>query len=196
MAKELGTVAALAAAWGLRARLDAARRIGRGYDECLACRVEISRRAKTVAGKAYAAERRIMLNARLLLPGREADRDATFLHECAHIIADIRYQAHCRHDGRWRRIMDLLGEPARVSHDIAYLSPRAHAVVVWACAQCGERFHYARAPRRRLADCYCRRCGPRLGRLFVVGDRDRAAPVAAGVSCFSKRGDHEENDDE
>jgi len=196
VSKEIGTVAALAAAWGLRARLDAARRIGRGYDECLACRVEVSRRAKTVAGKAYTAERRIMLNARLLLPGREADRDATFLHECAHIIADIRYQAYCRHDERWRRIMDLLGEPARVSHDIAYLSPRAHAIVVWGCAQCGERFHYVRAPRRRLADCYCRRCGPRLGRLFVVGDRGRDAPAAAGVSCFSKRGDHEENDDE
>ncbi len=182
MAKTIGTVAECAAAWGLSDRLERVRRLGRAWAACLACRVEISRRAKTVAGKAYAAERRIVLNARLLVPGREADRDATFLHECAHVLADIRYRAHCRHDWRWRRIMALLGEPPQVSHDIPYLSPQAHAVVVWACAQCGERFHYVRAPRRRLADCYCRRCGPRLGRLLVVRDRRLADECAQTAS--------------
>lgn len=178
VAKVIGTVAECAAAWGLADRLGAARRLGRAWAVCLACRVEISRRARTLAGKAHTAERRIVLNARLLVPGRERDRDATFLHECAHVLADVRYRAHCRHDWRWRRVMALLGEPARVSHDIAYLSPKAHAVVVWACVHCGERFYYVRPPRRRIEDCYCRRCGPRHGRLVALDATGETRPPA------------------
>ncbi|MFQ5783353.1 MAG: SprT-like domain-containing protein [Alphaproteobacteria bacterium] len=177
MARILGSVALVAAAWGLDGRLARARRIGSGYGECLACTVGISRRGKTLAGKALTPERRIVINSALLIAGREADRDATFLHECAHVIADIRYRAFCRHDWRWRRVMALLGEPARAHHDIACLSPRAHAVVTWVCAHCGEEFHYVRAPRRRIEDCCCRACGPRLGRLYVK--EDRPVPRAA-----------------
>ena len=165
---KIGSVAEVAAAWGLSGRLARATRIGRAYEECLACSVEISPRAKVQAGVAYTRERRIVLNARLFEPGREADRDATLLHECAHIISNRRYRARCNHDERWRRVMDMLGEPAQASHRLDYLSREAHAVVAWVCRNCGEAYHFVRPPRRRVTDCYCRHCGPRQGRLDAV----------------------------
>ncbi len=162
----LGTVADVAAAWGVDARLGAAASLGRAYAACLASTVEVTRRAKTLAGRAYPRQGRIVLNAALLRRGREADRDATFLHECAHVIADVRYRRSCGHDWRWRRVMDMLGLSADVCHDMTYLSPAAHAVVTWMCTNCGQPFHFVRAPRRRIEDCCCRRCGPRRGRLY------------------------------
>ncbi|MSP51818.1 MAG: M48 family peptidase [Alphaproteobacteria bacterium] len=165
--RKLGTVAAVVLAWGLSDRLARAEKIGRGYDECLGARVTSSRRAKVSAGVAYIAERRIVLNAALLTPGHEADRDATFLHECAHIIADVRYQRNCRHGAGWRRVMETLGEPAVAHHAIDYLSHAANAVLTWVCVRCGGEYHFVRRPRRQIDECHCRRCGPKLGRLAV-----------------------------
>jgi SprT protein len=129
--------------------------------------VEISRRGKTVAGKAYTRERRIVLNTALFLPGREADRNSTFLHECAHVIADIRYGRDCGHGWRWRRVMDLMGEPPDTRHEFSYLSPKTHAVVTWVCRNCGEEYYYVRRPRRRIEESCCSRCGPHRGELFA-----------------------------
>jgi SprT protein len=154
----------------LEPRLRRASRIGRAFGECLDCVVLVSRRAKIQAGAAHTKERRIIVNAALLVPGREADRDATFLHECAHIVADLRYGANCRHDWRWRRVMKLFGEPPEVCHSLPYISPGAHAVVTWVCHNCGGEYHFVRPPRRRIEECYCRPCGPHLGRLRIVGD--------------------------
>jgi predicted SprT family Zn-dependent metalloprotease len=164
----LGSVADVAAAWNLTARLARAATIGGAYGECLECTVEVSNRAKVQAGVAYTEERRIVLNAKLLEAGREADRDATLLHECAHILANRRYRARCNHDHRWKRVMEMLGEPPRASHRLDYLSREAHAVVAWVCRNCGEAYHFVRPPRRRVVDCYCRHCGPRTGRLDVT----------------------------
>lgn len=164
----LGSVAEVAADWNLTARLARAAAIGGAYGECLDCAVEVSNRAKVQAGVAYTEERRIVLNAKLLEAGREADRDATFLHECAHILANRRYRARCNHDHRWKRVMEMLGEPPRASHRLDYLSREAHAVVAWVCRNCGEAYHFVSPPRRRVADCYCRHCGPRTGRLEVT----------------------------
>ena len=79
----LGSVRELAADWELTERLEQAAALGPAFREMLDCAVEISRRAKTLAGAAYTDERRIVLNVALLEQGRERDRDATFLHECA-----------------------------------------------------------------------------------------------------------------
>ena len=171
MARFLGSVEQVARVWALAGRLARAARIGRAYGECLTSAVEISRRGKTVAGKAYTRDRRIVLNTALLLPGREADRDSTFLHECAHIIADVRYGRDCRHGWHWRRVMDLMGEPPEVQHDFNYLSPKMHAVVTWICTNCGEKFHYVRRPRRRIEESCCGHCGPRRGELRVMSEQ-------------------------
>ena len=163
----LGTVADVAARWGVAERLAEASSLGTAYETCLACSVAASPRSKVQAGSANTELRRITLNRALLEPGREADRNATLLHECAHILADLAHRRNCRHGKRWKQVMALLGEEPSVNHDLAYLSPKLHARITWICKACGEEYHYIRKPRRRPQDCYCVRCGPRRGRLRV-----------------------------
>jgi predicted SprT family Zn-dependent metalloprotease len=171
----LGTVGELAEAWGLHERFERAIQLARAEKrmklspgavrEALNCAVEISQRAKTLAGAAYTEQRRIVLNAQLLHEGREPDRDSTFLHECAHILADLTHGKACRHGRAWREVMALLGEPAEVGHRLEYLSRKAHAKISWVCVACGRKHYFVRKPRRRIEDCYCRRCGPDDGQL-------------------------------
>lgn len=171
MSKIIGTVAEVAVAWGLEARLLNVSRLGYAYVECLRSSVEASDRSKIQAGAAYTRERRIVLNSALLLRGRERDRNATFLHECAHILADLKHGRNCRHDKRWEQMMDELGEDPVVRHRIDYISAQAHAVVTWLCDNCGERYYFVRPPKRRIQDCYCRPCGPRRGQLRLESAR-------------------------
>jgi len=166
----LGTVAELAASWRVKGRLLKAASLGYAYSECLRTTVEASRRAKIQAGAAYTGERRIVLNGALMRAGRERDRNATFLHECAHILADLKWGRNCGHDWRWEQMMELLGEDPVVRHQIDYISARAHAVVTWACGNCGERYYFVRPPRRKIRDCYCRPCGPRRGQLRIEAE--------------------------
>lgn len=169
MSKIIGTVAEVAVAWGLEPRLLNVSYLGYAYVECLRSNIETSGRSKIQAGAAYTRERRIVLNSALLARGRECDRNSTFLHECAHILADLKHGRNCRHDKRWEQMMDELGEAPLVRHRIDYISAQAHAVVTWLCENCGERYFFVRPPRRRIQDCYCRPCGPRRGQLRLDG---------------------------
>ena len=162
---QIGTVREIAERWGLAARLARAAEFDSAFREMLDCAVVISRRARTLAGAAYANERRIVLNARLLEQGREVDRDSTFIHECAHVLADLAHKRPCRHGASWREMMCLLGEVPNVRHRIPYLSRKANAKIIWHCISCAQAYHYVRRPRRRIIDCYCADCGPRKGRL-------------------------------
>lgn len=186
----LGKVGELAAAWGLAGRLERARHVleapaarrdwGQAWRDCLDSGVESDGRAALQAGRAWPGEKRILLHRELLKAGREGDRDATFLHECAHVLADRHHGLACRHGPLWRSVMVALGETPAVRHDIPYLSRRAHAAYVWACTACGESYPFLRRPRRRIRDCYCRRCGPRLGRLVETAPppaRPESAPL-------------------
>lgn len=163
--RRIGTVREIAEGWGLAARLDRAASYEPAFREMLDCVVVVSRRARTLAGAAYAAERRIVLNARLLEHGRERDRDSTFIHECAHVLADLAHKRSCRHGAGWREMMRLLGEAPNVRHRIPYLSREANAKIIWRCTGCAQAYHYVRRPRRRITDCYCADCGPGQGRL-------------------------------
>lgn len=163
--RQIGTVREIAERWGLAARLDRAAAYEPAFREMLDCAVVVSRRARTLAGAAYAKERRIVLNARLLEQGREGDRDSTFIHECAHVLADLAHNRPCRHGAGWREMMRLLGEVPNVRHRIPYLSREANAKIIWRCKGCAQAYHYVRRPRRRITDCYCADCGPRNGQL-------------------------------
>ncbi|HLF58530.1 MAG TPA: SprT-like domain-containing protein [Alphaproteobacteria bacterium] len=167
MSKIIGSVGEVALDWGLEPCLLNVSLFGYAYVECLRSTVESSDRAKIQAGAAYTRERRVVLNAALLVRGRERDRNSTFLHECAHILADLRFGRNCRHDRRWEQVMEMLGEEPNVRHRIDYISAAAHAVETWLCDNCGERYHFVRPPRRRIKDCYCRPCGPRRGQLRI-----------------------------
>ncbi len=163
----LGTVRALARAWRLESRLRKVETLGTALDRCLDCEVAVSSRAKTIAGSAFTRERRIVLNSALFKRGREADRDATFLHECAHIIANLHRRRDCGHGQAWRDVMEMLGETPTRCHTIRYLSPKAHAIETWLCRECGQEYHFVRRPRRRPEHCWCGKCGPRQGRLAL-----------------------------
>jgi len=163
--RQIGTVREMAERWGLAARLDRAASYGPAFREMLDCVVVVSRRARTLAGAAYAKERRIVLNARLLEQGCEDDRDSTFIHECAHVLADLAHNRPCRHGASWREMMRLLGEVPNVRHRIPYLSREANAKIIWCCGGCAQAYHYVRRPRRRITDCYCADCGPKNGQL-------------------------------
>ena len=161
----VGEVGEVAAEWGVAERLARAAPLGVAYHECLASMVEADGRASVQAGKAWPSEQRIILHQELLKPGREEDRNATFLHECAHVLADLFHERPCRHGDPWREMMRLLGEVPNVRHRIPYLSREANAKIVWRCTGCDQAYHYVRRPRRRLKDCYCADCGPVQGRL-------------------------------
>ncbi len=159
----MGKVAEVAALWGVADRLERVSHMGSAYLDCLDSLVEADGRASVQAGKAWPSDRRILLHAELLKPGREEDRNATFLHECAHILADRRYGRACKHGPLWRATIVALGELPTAHHEISYLSRTAHAKVVWTCTSCGETYPFVRKPRRRIRDCYCRLCGPERG---------------------------------
>ncbi|MEL0143911.1 MAG: SprT-like domain-containing protein [Alphaproteobacteria bacterium] len=163
--RRIGTVHEIAERWGLSGRLSRAAKFDLAFREMLDCAVVVSRRARTLAGAAYTAERRIVLNAVLLEQGCEKDRDATFIHECAHVLADLAHNRSCRHGARWREMMRLMGEVPNVRHRIPYLSREAHAKIIWRCAECERAYPYVRRPRRKIVDCYCADCGRENGRL-------------------------------
>ena len=171
MVQILGSVGEVATEWGVEDALLNVSHLGYAYVETLRASVEVSERAKIQAGAAYTRERRIVLNGALLVPGHERDRNATFLHECAHILADLKHGRNCRHDWRWEQVMEMLGQDPVVRHKIDYISARAHAVVTWSCENCGEQYYFVRPPRRRIQDCYCRPCGPRRGQLRITRER-------------------------
>ncbi|MBT6206019.1 MAG: hypothetical protein HOI34_20295, partial [Rhodospirillaceae bacterium] len=155
----------VAAEWGVAERLARAAPLGVAYHECLASMVEADGRASVQAGKAWPSEQRIILHQELLKPGREEDRNATFLHECAHILADRHYGKACKHGPLWRATIVMLGELPVTHHEIPYLSRKAHASYIWTCQACGEEYPFVRKPRRRIRDCYCRYCGQEKGLL-------------------------------
>lgn len=163
----VGTVRELSRKWRLESRLNRAATYGTALDRCLDCEVEVNGRAKTIAGTAFTRERRIVLNSALFKLGREADRNSTFLHECAHIIANLHRRRDCGHGRGWRDVMETLGERPERCHTIRYLSPKAHAIETWLCRECGQEYHFVRRPRRRPEHCWCGKCGPRQGRLAL-----------------------------
>ena len=83
----LGSVRELSDKWGLTEQLQKGEVLGPPFREVLECAVEISKRAKILAGTANSQERRIVLNVALLEIGRENDRNVTFMHECAHTVS-------------------------------------------------------------------------------------------------------------
>ena len=164
----IGLVGELAEKWKLLGYLEFAIVLGEPYQELLECTVNISKRAKTRAGIAYISDRKIVLNAALLKPGREKDRDDTFLHECAHILADLYHGYPCKHGKLWKEMMELLSQKPETRHNLTYLSREAHAVTIWKCTRCNQKYHFVRRPRRKINNSYCRYCGPKLGVLKSI----------------------------
>ncbi len=177
MARTIGTAGDVAFAWGLSGAVAGALRTCRPHDadirDALACtEVLVNGRLTTTAGQAQMWPPLIHLNPSILDPGHEADRDATFLHEVAHIVADRWHLLASRrsdgiHGRTWRRIMRNMGQDPVSNHDIAVLKARrAKPVLTYKCRACGQEFDRARAVPR---DHVCGRCH---GELVLVRKRE------------------------
>lgn len=67
--------------------------------------VEWNPNKSTVAGRANSLFNKITLHVGLFLENEEDFYTNTIPHECAHIIADKHYNTRCKHDHRWKYIM-------------------------------------------------------------------------------------------
>ncbi len=159
----LGTVRDLSAAWDLDSRLAGASFMDKAYRDCLESHVFRMRRNTTRAGRANGRGRIIGLHPLLLRPGRESDRDETFIHECAHVLADLFTGRDCAHGPAWRKTMAALGAVPKTGHEFPYLSREAVARYLWVCTSCGAEFFFITRPRIRIEDRRCGRCGPAGG---------------------------------
>jgi SprT protein len=105
-------------------------------------------------------EEHIELNAELLVPGREKERNDTFLHEVAHLIAGIKAQ----HGLAWKRAAMRLGAKPVTCHNLPFLVAKAQPKrAVARCTRCGHTWFQARVVKRwRWETRIHRRCGGRL----------------------------------
>ena len=171
--RSIGTVRELSQAWGLDPKLARAQFMGEAFRDCLDSIVVLARRSVVTAGHALPFRQRIALHPALLQPGRECDRNATFLHECAHVLTDRDAGRRCNHGPSWYSTMAVLGEPAEVRHAYPYLSRANHAKWLWVCTSCGHEYPFVARPRRKIDDCHCHLCGLDRGRLACLAVRGR-----------------------
>lgn len=82
----------------------------------------------------------IRLNYRLLKDKPEDLKD-TYLHELAHIVANMVYFESCGHDSRWKSVASWIGAKPERCHkmDVSHLRPaRSKKTVPYVCG-CGPR---------------------------------------------------------
>ncbi len=102
--------------------------------------VEFSGRLATRAGQAElnrtTGHMKIKLNYRLLKANPDQIR-STYLHELAHIVANLTWNDNCGHDQRWKRVAKALGDDAGRRHDmdVSALKPKRKPLVryAWSC---------------------------------------------------------------
>lgn len=127
--------------------------------------VEISERMLTCAGNARIRRRRnsagevehhaplIRLNARLHAINQD-ELIPTYLHELAHIVADLLLGKCAKHGPTWRSVMANLGIKDEVYHKMdvsAFRAPRKKFLYI--CVECDRQFHltshrHAKSQRR------------------------------------------------
>lgn len=71
--------------------------------------VRFSNRLVRTAGLAHSGLNYIKLSNHFLEHEDQSKYDKTIAHEVSHIFADRHYKRKCRHDARWRNIMESLG---------------------------------------------------------------------------------------
>lgn len=122
-------------------------------------RVEWSHRITASAGLCYPAKRLIRLSTHYHARFPE-DVEATLLHEMIHLIVP----GHGPEFYRWMEwVRSRGGRVYRYSRERAL--PHSQAKWVYTCQSCGKSYGYVRRLAHGGARHYCRRCGPRAGRL-------------------------------
>lgn len=136
-------------------------------DRVDAVSVELSERMGTCAGKAMMkAERKdpnakwrrtynwfqIRLNARLLTINLD-ELIPTYLHELAHIVANLMMEHQCGHGPAWKMVMGALGEPADRCHDMDVSAFRkVQKKYDYACTECYKDFEMTKIKHTKQQD--------------------------------------------
>jgi predicted SprT family Zn-dependent metalloprotease len=114
-------------------------------------------RSKTNMGLCRYGLRTIELSIHFVERNSEAAIRDTVLHEIAHALAG----REAGHGPLWRAICLRIGaRPDRLSFECDMPEGRWQAT----CGCCGMRHHRHRRPKR-MVGWFCRRCGPKLGKL-------------------------------
>ena len=106
-------------------------------------RITVNNKSTTRHGCCKYNKKEIELHFLLLKEGNEADRDQTFVHEIAHVIAPLIYGNHIRGHGReWKNVMRCFGaRPDRTSsHESMNEFKMQKARIIYACNKCEQEF--------------------------------------------------------
>lgn len=90
------------------------------FKALLTYQVEFFTRQTGYAGFANHTRKLIELNSKLQL--HPEDIKSTFLHECAHVIADRKWHTNCRHNRRWKWVARILGDSGKRYHSFPYIT--------------------------------------------------------------------------
>lgn len=154
--KKIGTVNSLLKDWGLeeivlagvlkyaKAHTVRAGILNKAQEEINLYDVVENGRTKTRAGLTKYRQRVIELHSVLLVPGKEQDRNQTFLHEVAHILE----KAICGtfgHGQNWKRLMESMGLVPEVYQKLPEMQELyVRASYVYVCKKCGYVYHRSR----------------------------------------------------
>lgn len=125
-----------------------------------AVRIEWSNRATASAGICYSKQRLIRLSTHYHARFPE-EVEATLLHEMIHLLVP----GHGPEFYRWmERIRALGGRVQRYAKERAL--PKKNVKWLYTCLFCRRSYPYTRRLAYGGRNHYCKRCGPRLGRLL------------------------------
>jgi predicted SprT family Zn-dependent metalloprotease len=104
----------------------------------------------------------IELSGQLVKLGEPAEIVAVFLHEVAHLAADVQLAGsghrEAPHGSTWSRFARALGVPASASTTTSYTAGGANLKTVAVCSACGYELQKARRLNRRRTYTH-KRCG-------------------------------------
>jgi SprT protein len=123
--------------------------------------VEFKNKLGTVAGLAYRAEQRIVLNEALFRNNKEHFFSDIIPHEVAHILQYALYPDERLHHGKkWRLIMQQLGLQPNVYHDldVSKVDSKVHRYTC--CCEGGYKYHQILDnEHKKLQSGQARKCG-------------------------------------
>lgn len=119
--------------------------------------MKVFRKGTVRAGQASSRRKEVQINSLLFTLGTQQHVRETFLHETAHVLADLFYKMDCNHDWRWVRMARLLGDTGDRCHNYSYLLNKQRAKkLTYICVTCRQLYH--RAQRLDTTRMVCGKC--------------------------------------
>jgi len=141
------------------------------FEKTMKAKVYRARYARNTpaAGRANMGTMQIWLHDKMFTDGEPEHIKATFLHELAHILAELFYRTtrhdRCHHDWRWKKMARAIGDDAGRCHSYPYLTRKTQErKQIYICQSCGNEYPMARKLKHDGRFHHCR-CGGAIKRL-------------------------------